>query len=760
MFKSLATTGLLVFAFASVGGQATPKLTFSLEPEPVVVTVTGQVLDKRSGQPVSNARVGAHIVLGRLAGPEHFALCPTQQTYTDADGRYKVGFKTTLSTSGPRVGRDILCVYADAVGYETQPQYVRPALTAASAVQTVNFSLDTGRMLRGVVVNSEGQPVGGALVRVQNSDNGDWNFFGSLGRAITAEDGSFQVGIGASDANYLASTRWLCIVKPGVGALFVWDLTKEDLGTLSLNPGGRIAGRVVDVAGAPVPNCEVSARIWPCDLVAKSTTDQDGNYTLRGVPGEPSIADFFKKKNGRYDPEFLGQVEVHARPDAQINLKDAPHCKLIIKEGQSVTAPPLVVGADTSVAGRLLPSRTALSLGGLLVRLDGKWENMVEADLNGYFRFPYVPPGKRTFTAYLPFNLRYDRGIGQVQVNVQTGTPVKDLQIQLLDLAEVRVQYLDAKGNPLPGVTAAATWSKNGDGAWTEGTVSDEEGWAVLYLYPDAVQYIGSFDRPGKLAPEEVKEVDPQPGQVLDPVQIVMLPTATITGRLLDAQGVALGSKTVLGAFNLADGTELYRQFKTEPNGTFRLEGFNPAVVKPSFEIEGTLFQDPLGRAFEIRPGQVESLGDIALKTGLNTASIIREKHAHALDQPQEITQAASDLFDKIRKADYDYFLKPRANWQRFPIVGFYQTHQWFDNLVVWMSASFKTNPIANVELGKVFACPKEFNGQKGLPSVPYRLTLKDGSTLQGDLPFEYNFDGNKGHWHGLEGIDWHLQQQ
>jgi hypothetical protein len=128
------------------------------------------------------------------------------------------------------------------------------------------------------------------------------------------------------------------------------------------------------------------------------------------------------------------------------------------------------------------------------------------------------------------------------------------------------------------------------------------------------------------------------------------------------------------------------------------------------------------------------------------------------LQQPQEITQAAQELFRKIRSADYDYFLKQPAEWRRFPIVGYYQTYKWFDELVQWMSKTFKANPITNVEVGQVFANPEKLNGHDGLPAVPYRLTLKDETVLEGNLPFEYNFDGNQGHWHGLHGIDWHLR--
>ncbi len=74
------------------------------------------------------------------------------------------------------------------------------------------------------------------------------------------------------------------------------------------------------------------------------------------------------------------------------------------------------------------------------------------------------------------------------------------------------------------------------------------------------------------------------------------------------------------------------------------------------------------------------------------------------------------------------------------------------------MSQTFKTNPIANVELGQVFANPEPINRHKGLPTVPYRLTLKDGSTLQGNLPFQYEFEAGTGHWFALHGIDWHLR--
>ena len=50
--------------------------------------------------------------------------------------------------------------------------------------------------------------------------------------------------------------------------------------------GGTIAGRVVDRDGKPLANCEVWIYdFWP-NRVAKTRTDHEGKYELKGVPGD------------------------------------------------------------------------------------------------------------------------------------------------------------------------------------------------------------------------------------------------------------------------------------------------------------------------------------------------------------------------------------------------------------------------------------------------------------------------------------------
>ena len=94
-------------------------------------------------------------------------------------------------------GKDMLCVCASVPGYETLPRYGHPNVTARNCVFTnLDFALEAGKHVRGVVVDAAGQPVSGAVVRVQNGENGDWNSFGSLGRTMTGKDGAFEVWFG------------------------------------------------------------------------------------------------------------------------------------------------------------------------------------------------------------------------------------------------------------------------------------------------------------------------------------------------------------------------------------------------------------------------------------------------------------------------------------------------------------------------------------------------------------------------------------
>jgi hypothetical protein len=734
-------------------------LKFSLEAEPVTVTVSGKVTDKSTGEPIANALVRGHVVIWKYRGPDLFEKCPYQETKTDTQGNYQLQFITPLTTSGPMKGKDSLDVYVSAAGYETKPEYGRPAVTPDNTnYPDFNFELGAGKLVKGTVIDEDGNSMSGARVRVQNNQNGDWQFFGALGQTFTDENGDFEVWTGRN----LGSAPWLEISKPAYGiACFLNCLKDDERHTYIVPQGGSISGKVVEINGNGVPNCEVTVRSYRAQIDS-TTTDKDGRYILRGIPGDPSRTDFNKKwsnRVGRSPNRESAKITVYARLNPEMNLRDVPQYKIMAKDGEIVGGPDLVVGTDSSVSGKLIASENTFGLGGLMVRLDSSWSNMVEVDFDGNFYFPFVSAGKHRLTAYLPHNLRYDRGIGKADIQVQAGKPVEDVLIQLENLAELRVQYLDLDGNPLEGITASATWSKSGEGGWTEGTKSDKDGWAVLYLYPDGMQYVRGSDSEGNLVAEGFEMVEPQAGQLLDNLQIVMVPYSGAYGQLANGNNEHFAETVVLCKLDYADGVQKKHHVKTDLDGYFQIEKLSPGIVKLSMEVDSVIFDNVVGGSFELKLGERKDLGEIILKNGLDKPKTIREKHAGAMEHPEEIVEAAEQLFEKIQNADYGHFLKKDVHWTSFPIVGYYQTHHWFDHLVKWICTTFKDNPIVKVELGKAFENPEVINKHKDLPTVPYKLTLKDGTVLEGNLPFEYNFDGGKGHWHGIHGIDWHLRE-
>jgi len=601
---------------AEAGRTKGVDLQFSLQAEPATVSVSGKVTDKRTGKPIADALVRGHILIWKYQGPELYEKAPYLETRTDAQGLYALEFITPLSVSGPMKGRDSLCVDVAASGYETLPQYAKPYVTPENArYDNFDFALDQGQRVSGVVVSQDRRPVGGAVIRLQGGENGDWDFFGSTGQTKTDTTGKFELWISKGRG------RWLNVTRPGYGTSFFWDyLEKGDTGTLTLTRGGDITGRVLDRDGKGLANCEVSIRKYPCGLIDKVLTDDEGYYVLRGVPGDPGLVDFYKRKNGTSTDE-QAQCDVHVCLNPDAPLANMPTYKILAKDGQTVTGPGLTGGVNTTVSGRLVASHHTYGLGGLLVRLDGDWGNMVEADADGNFRLPFVSPGQHRLTAYLPHNLRYDRGIGAVEIEIEPGKSLTGVQIELADLAEVRVQMLDADGNPLEGVTAGATWSQDGAGGWTEGTTSDTEGWAVLYLYPDETQYVRGFDHGlGTLVAEAAEKVQPKPGQVLDSLRITMLRCANLHGKLVEGHGMPLAEKMALFTLVFADGTQWSQSVRTDAEGGFNLRRLTPGFAALSVEMDSVLFKNAIAEPFELQPGQTRDLGIVTLNGGLPQA--------------------------------------------------------------------------------------------------------------------------------------------
>gem|GEM_PF-410843 len=147
---------------------------------------------------------------------------------------------------------------------------------------------------------------------------------------------------------------------------------------------------------------------------------------------------------------------------------------------------------------------------------------------------------------------------------------------------------------------------------------------------------------------------------------------------------------------------------------------------------------------------------------------VAKQQCPYAFDHPEVIVEAAKNLLEAIRGADYD---NP-GDWREFPGGRSYRVQTNYPAWMRWICENFKRNAIQTIQLGEV----SEGDGQTpyritlkdgtvregalstvqgGLPTVPYKLTLADGTVLEGVLPFYY--EAQAGVWSGDQGLDWHL---
>ena len=168
-----------------------------------------------------------------------------------------------------------------------------PPYEPGAAVSPVRIRLTNGRQARGRVVDTDGNPVAGAEVKLKWSEQKP-SRFASLRRTdateavATNEQGAFRIAA-VNTGKYDVNVSHMEYVSPGALPVEVPEGRGEiDLGEFTLVPGAEILGVVVDPDQEPVEGASIRFRSygWARDQERTATTDADGNFRLAGLPHE------------------------------------------------------------------------------------------------------------------------------------------------------------------------------------------------------------------------------------------------------------------------------------------------------------------------------------------------------------------------------------------------------------------------------------------------------------------------------------------
>ncbi len=459
--------------------------------------VAGTVFDP-SGAPVPGAKVCAFVRSSDVEKPKS-TPCAT----TTADGRYRIeglfGDEYEISASA----RGFVPVRYVPESRERS----RIRLVAGRDTTGIDLRFTTpGVEIRGVVRDISGGEIEGAELRA-----GVWSGRArATSVAISDAEGNFSLWAAQGELNVSASAE-------GYGSESQSGRAPGSTFEIFLTPESVVVGRVVDAAsGDPVEGARVHTGTWRNE--SDAFTDADGRFRLSGL--EP----------GQYKP-------IASSDDGYGELETSVHL------GLGETSEPVTIRLHpaATVTGHLVvregEETRPCAQGWASMKLVGGDNRHAQGNVGaeGFVVFRAVLPGRYEISAGCRGKLSED-GYGEIEV---ADEPIEGLVWEVTPGATIRGRVVTDDAELLARVSVR--------GRTVGGGARSQRGWAT----DRRVGSDGSFELTGLTAgtyelrvggrgvpePEEHLKVEVADGQTVEDVELEILPTATIVGRVVDEQG-------------------------------------------------------------------------------------------------------------------------------------------------------------------------------------------------------------------------------
>jgi protocatechuate 3,4-dioxygenase beta subunit len=315
---------------------------------------TGQIVDP-DGRPLGG-RVRLEVFEERGLSP---AASDAISSEAGADGRFALG-PLPLGTLGIGVSAP-----------RHAARRVEVAIPARGrAVDLGRVTLETGLVIRGSVRDREGNPVLGARVSASSMGRVER----SMGEAVTESDAAFVIaGLRAGPHELIAAAAGFATARargePGGAPV-----------TLVLQPGGEIAGRVVDAQGDPVDDADVESQAtddprWGPRGTSGRSDEGDGRFALRDVAAGTYVLQV--RASGRGEASVTAVRVEPGRPTnvgtVVLNRGGVVQGVVVDVDGQGVVGATIQLEKDLEMQAGRYETQTAVS---------------------GGFELRGVPPGK------------------------------------------------------------------------------------------------------------------------------------------------------------------------------------------------------------------------------------------------------------------------------------------------------------------------------------------------------------------------------
>ena len=250
-----------------IGGEAVQGIDFVLG---VGATISGRVYDAETGAPISGA--------GLAAGP--------------VDGDHLSWAETNVDGSYTLTGLPSGLIEVKVSSESHIEQRVVVSVGDVGSVEGQDFGLELGATIAGRVVDAAtGMPIPGVKIDADSTGSGEYHH--SFARTDSdgvytlrgVVPGTYIIRAGRDNATYVQQHYGDSFGEDQAEHVAVGKEESIDGIDFALRLGGTISGTVTDAeTGLPIAFMDVSARTAIGSKFAWTRTDNNGGYTLRGVP--------------------------------------------------------------------------------------------------------------------------------------------------------------------------------------------------------------------------------------------------------------------------------------------------------------------------------------------------------------------------------------------------------------------------------------------------------------------------------------------
>jgi Carboxypeptidase regulatory-like domain len=516
-FRGILLSAVAVLVAVDVSSQALPPKPApprvpAAKPTPPPPPVLVGIVRGPDRKPIEKALVSAVPILPEIGMRYHERLKPVW-THSDATGRFRLDLRAHE--------RQTVRVEAPGLAAATRKD-VAPGATLA-------FDLTAGGTIEGTVRDGDtGEPAASLRVVAWQPRAAPMPDVPEAGRVVARTDarGRFKL------EGLARGSHWVTASERGRGSATRGSVRTGTRVDLVVLPAGSVYGTVLGADGKPVPGATVGPSSGAIEPV-----DQRGAFELNGL--RPGVYDVVARAPG-LAPAVAAEVPVDTRTEARIDLVLRPGARVV---GRLVDANERPVTGKVGIGeldGRPIPQLLKDSLA-------------VAAGGDGRFAIDGIPTGTHALGVDAP-------GFAPQRADVNVGAD--DRQVDVGDVRldvglAIRGRVRSKTGEPLADAVVRSIEVRR-----DHRRAPDEERTGADGTFVLAGLEAGSHRLFAEAAGFAIAEKTAEPGG--EPVEFLLGPAGTISGRVVDARSRPVDSFRVSGEAAESGGRALRMPYANE----------------------------------------------------------------------------------------------------------------------------------------------------------------------------------------------------